>query len=366
VWSYSPAGTAGAVATPAQMMRLDVVGNITSTGGLLALSAGVYPAYNAAPSFTIYNSANHNYLQFQTGWYFDWDVSNGNLNWFGNGRSLFNFAVDGTFSATAVYASSSVSSGYIHSTGGFMADAGTFYVANNTAYYLGRSSADGAWRFVDNNIAIFTIDSTGGANSRGNFVAGGSLFATAGVYSGLAADFGMFSGGTGRVMQFAGNWYWDWNITNGQINWVGGGLYILTLRGDGTLIMNYAQAFKPGGGAWADVSDARIKTVAGVYPLGLDEIMQLNPIYYRFNGNDAGPKDAGQPGHTNTEKLHIGLVAQEVELLFPEMVQRESGFIDGKEVDDMRILDLTSLPLACVNAIKQLAMRVTALEGRIN
>jgi hypothetical protein len=136
------------------------------------------------------------------------------------------------------------------------------------------------------------------------------------------------------------------------------------------LVANFA-ASKPGGGAWSDSSDARIKTVSGNYGHGLDEIMQLQPVVYNYKGNDTrdppGEKsspysDSPHYGVAKDGTRYIGLVAQHVEAVMPEMVNRAAGYIDGKAVADLLNLDTTPLIFALINATKQLAARVAALE----
>ena len=126
----------------------------------------------------------------------------------------------------------------------------------------------------------------------------------------------------------------------------------------------WGTGFKPGGGAWADNSDIRIKNVTGDYTLGLNEILNLNPIRFTFKGNDKSVADQ-QLYHPDTAKEYVGLAAQEVENHFPEMVTLREGLIDDIRVDDMRVLDLSSLPLALVNAVKELYARIVTLETQL-
>jgi hypothetical protein len=151
------------------------------------------------------------------------------------------------------------------------------------------------------------------------------------------------------------------------------------------------KGYQPGGGSWADTSDARIKTVAGDYTHGLAEILKLSPRRYAYKGNDTPEppsNSSGEPpidptqtakedksapvvpyknsGHYQAainSKEFIGLIAQEAETVMPEMVTQRSGYIDGVAVTDMRELDTTPLIFALVNAVNELAARVVALEG---
>jgi hypothetical protein len=154
-------------------------------------------------------------------------------------------------------------------------------------------------------------------------------------------------------------------------------------RSDGVLIFS-GQAYKPGGGPWADSSDERIKNVIGEYTHGLDEVLALRPVKYTFKGNDTTdppsnaiydepvPKDTPVVPYKNSGhyqaakdgKEFIGLVAQEVEPLLPHMVTKHKGFIDGEPVTDIRDLDTTSLIFTLINAVKQLNARIATLERR--
>jgi hypothetical protein len=147
-----------------------------------------------------------------------------------------------------------------------------------------------------------------------------------------------------------------------------------------------AGAYKPGGGAWSDSSDARIKNVLGTYDNGLASILSLNPVLYTFKGNDTPEAPASEartfPGRKDAStrevapyansphyqaaveaKEFVGVIAQEAEVAFPRMVTQKDGFIDGAAVTDLRDIDTTPLIYALVNAVKELTARLEALEG---
>lgn len=148
------------------------------------------------------------------------------------------------------------------------------------------------------------------------------------------------------------------------------------------------QCWKPGGGPWSDTSDARIKTVLGDYESGLDAILALHPVRYTFKGNDTKEEPHGEistdeDGNMQTDEAttapyansmhyqaaldgteYIGLIAQETETVMPEMVMMSEGFIDGVAVTDLRGIDTTPLVYALINAVKELAAKVEALEAR--
>jgi len=120
---------------------------------------------------------------------------------------------------------------------------------------------------------------------------------------------------------------------------------------------------KPGGGMLSDISDARIKTIHGAYTKGLAEVVQLNPKTYEFKNNDVIDNTI-RPHEKVLGREFVGLIAQEVESVMPEMVGRRSGTIDGMPVNDLRTMDMTPLLFALLNSVKELTARVEALETK--
>ncbi|MCA1455917.1 collagen-like protein [Bradyrhizobium sp. BRP22] len=146
--------------------------------------------------------------------------------------------------------------------------------------------------------------------------------------------------------------------------------------------INLGPAYKPGGGPWTDSSDSRIKNVFGTYDRGLDAVIQLNPVYFTFKGNDTErdpsvavfeefPEEPSLPPYRNSPHYQpavagtkfAGLIAQEVETVLPEMVKQRAAYIDGQPVTDLRELDTAPLIFALINAIKELKAEVDALKG---
>ena len=147
----------------------------------------------------------------------------------------------------------------------------------------------------------------------------------------------------------------------------------------GAGMTNNQDALKPGGGPWTAVSDARIKTVLSEYQSGLREIRALRPVIYSYNANDVmtgtrpkpsdpviqkGDPDPRSPHYALRNRKFIGLVAQDAEVAMPEIVNKVTGVIDDKAVSDLRQLDTGPLLFALVNAIRELAGRIEALEAK--
>ena len=71
----------------------------------------------------------------------------------------------------------------------------------------------------------------------------------------------------------------------------GGNVGIGTTGPDSLLTVN-GSADKPGGGSWGTFSDSRLKTVEATYDPGLEAILKLTPVRYRYKGQNAmGIKD---------------------------------------------------------------------------
>ena len=100
-----------------------------------------------------------------------------------------------------------------------------------------------------------------------------------------------------------------------------------------------------GAQSWSAHSDARIKNVHSTLENNLSKLDGINPIYYSFNNFD-------------DDKNRIGLIAQEVQKHFPELVA-----IDPKT--DNLTLDYTGLIPVLLGAIKELKNKVETLETKI-
>jgi hypothetical protein len=124
-------------------------------------------------------------------------------------------------------------------------------------------------------------------------------------------------------------------------------------------------AYKPGGGTWGTSSDARIKTVTGDYELGLESVMQVQPVRYTYKGNDTPTEGEPSPhAHVAANQTEfVGVIAQDIESVFPDMVSESEGFIDGEAVGDLKSVDASELIWALVNAVKTLVARIEALEA---
>ncbi|MGE5308471.1 MAG: tail fiber domain-containing protein [Deltaproteobacteria bacterium] len=110
-----------------------------------------------------------------------------------------------------------------------------------------------------------------------------------------------------------------------------------------------------GANTWLIPSDARLKDVKGKYKKGLKEVLLLSPVIYEYKKNN-------RLG-INDQKEHSGVIAQDVEEVFPEAVSLdEQGFM---------LLHTDPIFYALINAVKEqqaeidmLKQKVAALEAR--
>ena len=128
-----------------------------------------------------------------------------------------------------------------------------------------------------------------------------------------------------------------------------------------------------GGGAWAcfdwgdtvsagtcsatgfpTISDARLKTNATPFLAGLREIMNLAPITYQF----AEGGEFGRP-----DDIYHGVNAQDVQAVLPDAVRSMTRYTDGNDSIEVLTVDIATVLYAAINAIKELAVRVGALDG---
>jgi hypothetical protein len=115
--------------------------------------------------------------------------------------------------------------------------------------------------------------------------------------------------------------------------------------------------YKPGGGVWADTSDARVKDDIEDYPRGLADVLQLRPRTWTYKASTG----------RDPTLVHHGLVAQECEDVMPEMVTRSphSPLAQETGINDLRTVDATALPYALCNAVRELAGLIDGLGARL-
>jgi hypothetical protein len=140
------------------------------------------------------------------------------------------------------------------------------------------------------------------------------------------------------------------------------GVAALTLNGDSTgnvgatatLVVN-GVAQKQNGGVWGATSDKRVKKEIRPFDEGLKKLLLFDPVVYKFNGK-GGTIDNG--------KDYIGLIAQDVEKVMPELVTSQMIKLNDEDKKESEVLghDLSPLTFMFINAIKELNARIEKLE----
>lgn len=109
-------------------------------------------------------------------------------------------------------------------------------------------------------------------------------------------------------------------------------------------------ANKPGGGSWSTFSDTRLKAIDRPFDAGLEEVLKLQAVHYRYNtDNPLGLPDEGE---------HVGFSAQAVQDILPEAVSTGShGYL---------MVNNDPILWAMLNAIKEQQKTIEELAARLS
>ena len=131
--------------------------------------------------------------------------------------------------------------------------------------------------------------------------------------------------------------------TTFRLNHNGSGNDELELQTDGDLVIQ---------GTLTESSDVRLKENIETIPDALSKVNQMRGVSYNKIGE---------------EKVRIGMVADEVEKIIPELVSigGERGKFDEDGFDNVKSLKYTNMVGVLVEAVKELSEKNDALEKRI-
>ena len=146
-------------------------------------------------------------------------------------------------------------------------------------------------------------------------------------------------------------------------NFDNGGSVRTTSLGVGTAASGTTGEIRATNEITAYYSDERLKTVEGKIENALDKVDQLSGYYYTAN------EEAGQFGY-DTEKKQVGVLAQEVEKVLPEIVTRapfdiekdENGNEKSKSGKEYKTVKYEKLIPLLIEAIKELKAEITRLK----
>lgn len=117
-------------------------------------------------------------------------------------------------------------------------------------------------------------------------------------------------------------------------------------------------ACKTDGPSWSVFSDGRFKKDVHDFQDGLEKLLQVRPVRFKYDG---------LPGVQN-ENEQVGIIGQEIQKIFPYMVFNTPLHDDAKKAtgaDDILTYNSGALTYVMVNAIQELAKQVKDLQQQL-
>ena len=207
-----------------------------------------------------------------------------------------------------------------------------FINATGNAVYCGMFGdvANGAGKFGVYNGGLRMVVDSSGQVGIGTATPGSGLHVNADPGLRLSSGSNLW---TMSVNSGNGNLYFNDGAANAGI-WEDGGSGTFTITGN-----------------VSDGSDGTLKKSVSTISGGLDKINALRGVTYKWNA---------ESGRTDTDSLHYGVIAQEVEDVVPELVTRVEDE-DGSIILGVQYARMTSI---LIEAVKELSAKVTALENK--
>jgi hypothetical protein len=157
------------------------------------------------------------------------------------------------------------------------------------------------------------------------------------------------------------NWYIDNRGTddspNGRIAISTGASDLFTILTSGNVgigvanpshILHIAGQGRATATSWTTTSDIRLKDIESDYTYGLNEILQLHTVHFRYKKDNP----LGLP----SDKTHTGVIAQELQKVIPEAVEKtDDGYLT---------VNVDPVHWAVINAIKELFAKFTATDDQ--
>ncbi len=169
--------------------------------------------------------------------------------------------------------------------------------------------------------------------------------------------FGGYGTGTSLTYAYIGTTYsspWMVIRSNGEVG-------IGTTTPGGFLLAVNGSAAKPGGGAWANFSDRRIKTNIAPFRLGLETLRRIRPVWYEYDSA------AYQRIFGNADRIahrqFVGVIAQDLAQIAPFMVYQAA--YDSTLQDSILAVDPSAFTYMLINAVQQLSRQVEQQQQRI-
>ncbi len=139
------------------------------------------------------------------------------------------------------------------------------------------------------------------------------------------------------------------NATNARVG-------VLTSSPGHDFEVNSDDVAKITAGAWIGASDRRLKKDIKDYNDGLEKLMQVRPVTYRFNGKLGFP----------SSEEHVGVVAQEMQEVAPYMIKSLNNKTEEGQQEDYLAYDPTALTYMLVNAVQEQQAIIDAQKEEID
>jgi len=117
-------------------------------------------------------------------------------------------------------------------------------------------------------------------------------------------------------------------------------------------------AAKTGGGSWSVASDARLKKDIHTYTDGLEQVLRINPVTFRYNGLNGFDSD----------QEYVGVVAQELQKVAPYMVSEiQNSTTSGmNRLDSYLNVDPSAFTFMLINAVKKQQSLINEQQQKID
>jgi hypothetical protein len=131
-----------------------------------------------------------------------------------------------------------------------------------------------------------------------------------------------------------------------------GGVLHMYILANGTVVMPTLTVIN----TFTPPSDRRLKDDITPWQKGLAEVLELNPVSFKWNG---------KAGTVADKKPRFGFVGDEVAKVLPEFVGKLAGLEDAPDGADVDTIDILAMAPLLVNAVKELAAENEDLKKRL-
>jgi hypothetical protein len=114
-------------------------------------------------------------------------------------------------------------------------------------------------------------------------------------------------------------------------------------------------------GGWVNASDRRLKSNIISIEAPLQKLQQIEGKYYSITTKSLDPQGKLQL----KSRMQYGIIAQDVEKQFPEMISEKALFINTGDETTYKTVEYTQLIPVLIEAVKELNTKVEKLESEL-